>query len=208
MNIDALLHNLLNTKDPFGHMAPEYRKKYLHKIPDTEVVQREKFILAKCIDKVVLDIGCGNSLHKALQEVGKKVYGIDIVHYDSPNFILCDVTDPVAFRKTKLEDIEVILCADIIEHLSNPGIFLDTLKEMYPNVEKVFCAPNFQCAFFKDYIKTLHENVNDEHVAYYSYYTLNNLLTRHKLEVKNFYWYEYKNNYPHGFNEGLVFIAI
>ncbi len=207
MDINNLLQNLSGQKDPFAGRDPAYRKKYIHPIPAADVVQREKYILAQCTDKVVMDIGCGNSLHEKIQKLSKKAYGIDVEGYDFPNFHKCDVTIPDEFSKLVFTDVELILCCDIIEHLSNPGVFLDTLKKMYPNTDKIICAPNFQAGFFKDYVKVGHENVNPEHVAYYSYHTLNNLLVRHKLEIKEFHWYENANNYPQGFNEGVLFIA-
>uniref|UniRef100_A0A6H1Z870 Putative methyltransferase n=1 Tax=viral metagenome TaxID=1070528 RepID=A0A6H1Z870_9ZZZZ len=208
MSIDTIINNLSGKGDPFAHMDSAYRKKYVHAIPNTEVIQRAAFILHKCMDKVVLDIGCGDNLHTEIQQISKQVYGLDIVKYDYPNFHQCDVTKPEEFRATVFPGIELILCCDIIEHLSNPGTFLDTLREIYPGTEKMFCAPNFQAGFFGDYIKRGYENVNPEHVAYYSYNTMKNLLTRHGYTIKEFYWYENKNNYPHGFNEGVLFITV
>ena len=190
-----------------AHMTPEYRKKYVHSFPDTEVVSRSKFICGKCLDKIVVDIGCGNNVHITIQEVAKKAYGIDRDDCNTKNFHKCDITDIESLKKLVFSDVELILMCDIIEHLSNPGMFLDTVKEMYPMVDKVVSAPNFQAGFFRDYIKLGYENVNPEHVAYYSYNTLKNLLVRHKYEIKEFYWYENSANYPQGLNEGVLFIA-
>jgi len=45
------------------------------------------------------------------------------------------------------------------------------------------------------------ENVNRDHVAYYSYWTLHELVTRYGFEITEWHWY---NGRPL-FAEGLIF---
>jgi len=198
----------LDKPDPFRGMKPEYKKKYVHTIPDAQVVSRHNFILGQVIDKVVLDIGCGDFLSESVVKVSKKYYGVDREEQNLKGFYKCNVENTEEFGKLVFDDVEIILCCDIIEHLSNPGIVLDNIRRMYPKVTKIFTVPNFQAGFFKDYVKNGYENVNPDHVAYYSYNTMKQLLVRHGYNIQDFMWYENKHNYPHGFNEGLVFIAI
>jgi len=188
-----------------------YYLKQVHIVPDAEVVHRENFILGKCIDKVVLDIGChGSTLHQDIKKVAKETFGIDKQGEDHEGFwridIELDPAFPILIREvsTKMTSFpDIVICGEILEHLSNPGFFLDHLKIF--DCEILFSVPNAFAKYEEYFVKQNRENVNIEHVAWYSYRTFRTLIERHGYKVKEFYWSDTRDADP-GFSEGLIFI--
>jgi 2-polyprenyl-3-methyl-5-hydroxy-6-metoxy-1,4-benzoquinol methylase len=178
----------------------------IHDIPDSEVIDRKMFILKNCLDKVVLDIGCYGPLHTEIKQIAKTAYGIDHRELkDDPLFFKLEITKAPL---PELKDVEIVVCGEVVEHLSNPGLFLEELKQKY-SCQKIFSVPNAFGVFHTHWIKNSQENVNDDHVAYYSYKTFTTLLTRYGYKVKEFYWYDNPTQVQkQGFNEGLVFVTI
>lgn len=177
---------------------PGYAAKMLHPIPTTTVVNREQSIISAVKGKVILDIGCSGPLHKAIEKVAKKSFGIDIVDVDCDNFNLCNIeTDPFP----EINDVQLIICGEVIEHLSNPGIVLEKLKKY--DCPILFTVPNAFSEVGALHIKRGIENVNPEHVAYYSHKTFTTLLSRHGYAVNSFWWYGGKPLV----SEGMIFLA-
>jgi hypothetical protein len=84
----------------------------------------------------------------------------------------------------------VVLAADIIEHLANPGLFLKELHDFVnENTEIIITTPNALS------LKTLFfplakvEVVHPDHNFYYSPITLSNFLYKFGFEVKEIYLY-------------------
>lgn len=189
-----------------------YYLKQIHQIPDAAVVSRSRFILGKCIDKVVLDIGCGGPLHSQIQQVAKEAFGIDKIGEDSDHFMRIDVEEDhnfgiiiknVVLKKMK-NDPNVVICGEILEHLSNPGIFLSNLS--FLACEIIISVPNAFCNYGDNHIRRSKENVNIDHVAWYSYRTLRTLVERYNYKVLEFYWADERDAKP-GFSEGLIFVV-
>lgn len=176
----------------------DYYKRMMHPVPRTTVIEREAWILEHCKGKIVLDIGCSGQLHKLIEQVAQQAWGIDRVECDVPNFIHVNVESeclPI------FEKLDLIVCGEVLEHLSNPGIFLDKLHKY--NCDIIFTVPNAFTFIGRDHILTGTENVNDEHVCYYSYKTFKTLIERHKFELLEFYWY----HGPEYVSEGLCFLV-
>jgi hypothetical protein len=84
----------------------------------------------------------------------------------------------------------------MIEHLSNPGLFLRGIKRfMNPDTNLLITTINAYCGM-RMAIYGLRgkrgalEPVHPDHVAYYSYSTLQHLLEREKLITRNFLFYD------------------
>lgn len=79
---------------------------------------------------------------------------------------------------------EVILVGEVIEHLSNPGLFLKGVKRFFgPATQMIVTTPD---AFsLHRFLLALagREYVHPDHVCYYSYSTLRHLLQRHGFSV-------------------------
>lgn len=213
MTLDDLRNNLDGPSE-------EYRRKQLHPVPDAKVVDREAFILERVAGKVVLDIGASGRMHAAIVETAKRCYGIDrppihlsdilqrCPHYpiqgdlEFGNDVIFGIDlDNFSAELPKL-DVQIVVCGEVIEHLSNPGFFLKRLRAAY-KCPVIITVPN---AFNDGCRKTLErgvENVNNDHVAWYSFHTLSELVRREGYEVKEHYWY---NGRPR-FAEGLIFVV-
>jgi hypothetical protein len=179
-----------------------------------ELVQRVDFIKKSCIGKRVLHLGCTNYpytkeaiendmlLHFELEKQAKELYGFD---FDQAGLdILAEAGAKNLYRADlqKLEDValdekfDVIIAGEMIEHLSNPGLFLRGIKRfMNEQTELIITTINAYCAM-RFVIYGLrgkgggNEPVHPDHVAYYSYKTLKLLLERENIQIKEFCFYD------------------
>ncbi len=179
-----------------------------------ELVQRVDFIKKSCEGKKVLHLGCTNFpytkdsienkmlLHFELEKVARELYGFD---FDQEGLdILTQANGKNLFRADlqKLEEVpleetfDVIIAGEMIEHLSNPGLFLQGIKRfMHRETNLVITTINAYCAL-RFLIYGLrgkggkNEPVHPDHVAYYSYKTLGLNIERADLAVKEFYFYD------------------
>lgn len=191
-----------------GQHDSAYWDKQMHKIPDAKVMDRGEYIIGFCKDKIVLDIGASGVLHEALKQCTTKLYGIDKEGTPSNTFRIFNLDQDCLFDPNAhvseaypllFEGVEVVLCAETLEHLSNPGKFLYALRKTYPDIPLLITVPNAGgCK-----IRNKYENVNRDHVAWYSYTTLKELLRRYGYKIEQFYWY---NGKPYT-AEGLIVVA-
>jgi 2-polyprenyl-3-methyl-5-hydroxy-6-metoxy-1,4-benzoquinol methylase len=190
----------------YANHTADYHDRMVHDIPDTEVIDRQAYILSHCVDKVVLDVGCFGPLHNEIKKIAKIAYGIDHKPIEGdPLFFQIEINK---IPLPELKDVDLVVCGEVLEHLSNPGFFLEELKQKY-SCEKVFSVPNAFGSFHTAWTKQGKENVNEDHVCYYSYKTFTTLLSRYGYKVKEFYWYDNPHQVQRqGFNEGLVFLTI
>jgi SAM-dependent methyltransferase len=188
-----------------------------------KLVQRLDLIRDECRGRKVLHLGCTNYpytdeainanmlLHFELESIASDVYGFDfddrglriLQEHGSKNLFQADLE--------KLEDVncdekfEVIVAGEMIEHLNNPGLFLQGVKRfMDEGTRLIITTINAYCAMrFAVYGLRgrggIAEPVHPDHVAYYSYSTLNLLLKRNNFEVSEFLFYDVGTEHrPHG----------
>ncbi|MCX7640663.1 MAG: methyltransferase domain-containing protein [Pyrinomonadaceae bacterium] len=179
-----------------------------------ELVHRVEFIKRMCKDKKVLHLGCtnfpytensikdGSLLHFQLMQICKELYGIDadergieeLRHHGVKNLYKGDLEK---LEESSLnEKFEVIVAGEVIEHLSNPGLFLNGIKR-FMNSETILIITTINAySGLRFAIYALrgkggeNEPVHPDHVAYYSYRTLNLIVKRAGLKVENFYFYD------------------
>ena len=201
-------------RDSLDGPSQEYRTKQLHPVPEVGVVDRSRFIIERCKDKYVLDIGATGPMHEAICEVAKWCYGVS---KPSASGVQSDVVSPNRYTEyidldlnpsaiPVVNHVEVVVCGEVIEHLSNPGHFLSRLRQTY-KCPIIITVPN---AFGDGGRKLLDvqglENCNVDHVAWYSHRTIKTLLERHGFAIKEFYWYGHKGQRPK-FSEGLIVVT-
>lgn len=180
-----------------GQMPVEWTQKMVHKVPNIPTVKdRKRYLIEKSKDKVVLDIGCTGHISKAIRAVAKKYYGVD--KSNGGDWAVVDI-DHRPDMMPKYEDVEIVVLSEVLEHLANPGYFLLALKEMYAGKTIYITVPNAGAYVVKDDC----EIVNKDHVCWYSYTTLHNLLTRYGFEVRESRWY---NGQPYK-AEGLIMVV-
>ena len=183
--------------------GPAYDAKMMHPVPDAPTVHRHEWILERCQGKRVLDFGASGVLHDAMTRLCPVVVGVDregsegIIAFD-----LDDVSQP-ALPADTLPDPDVIVCGEVLEHLSNPGHFLTRLRRQFP-CPVIISVPNAFSQIARAHLKTSgRENVNADHVCWFSYHTLRVLLGRTGYSIRELAWY----NGPAYFAEGLIVVT-
>ena len=193
------------------------------------VCLRIDYILKSSKEKSVLHVGCTNSpytqrsiddgslLHTKLANVASKLYGIDLdeeginimQNAGIKNLAAANVEDLVDKNPFDRIDFDIIIAGEIIEHLSNPGQFLDSMKPILLNpgsrllitTVNAFNAMRFFLGMFSG-----KESVHPDHVSYYSKSTLFKLLEIHGFEVENFSYYSISEDYQKHLKKGKRWI--
>lgn len=143
----------------------------------------------------ILDVGCcgqgikigdNNWVHEQLRARAAYVFGIDIM--DDINTL-----DPAIYHyaQQNAEDFDyqhaydVVFAGDLIEHLSNPGLFLASAKKsMKPAWQLIVSTPNaFSMFNMIEKLFKLEPTVNIEHTVYFTLKTLDQLFERYDLEI-------------------------
>jgi 2-polyprenyl-3-methyl-5-hydroxy-6-metoxy-1,4-benzoquinol methylase len=97
---------------------------------------------------VILDLGCGTgTLTSGFIAKGKTVFGIEIDESDAQiaqkNGLIVSVQSLDSKTTFPSDKIELVIAADILEHLQNPQEFLIYLREQLPSgVNMVVSIPN------------------------------------------------------------------
>ena len=180
-----------------GQNGGAYAEKMYHKVPEMPTVKdRGRYLVEKAKGKVVLDIGCTGLISAAIKASAKKYYGIDKAEADGVQGVdLNHRPDQMA----RYDDVELVICSEVLEHISNPGYFLMALKDKYPAQQKIITVPNAGAYTVREGV----EIVNAEHVCWYSYQTLKALLDRYGYTIELARWY---NGEPYK-AEGLIVFA-
>jgi len=176
-----------------------------------QYVSRWDFILRRCAARRVLHLGCigitegsteekvtsmleARVLHAQLRRICRDIVGVD---YDTAtvqelrqrgftDILYGDVQQLAAVPLAQTFDI--ILCGDLIEHLSQPGSMLEGIKSfMEQDSELIVSTPNaFGLLHFARYAGNVFREGN-EHVLSFTVFTLHNLLRRHGFCVREAY---------------------
>ena len=173
--------------------------------PAVRYVDRDEYILKFCRGKRVLHLGCvgltdlpsaervrlfSETLHWRLSQIAR-VVGVD----NSANVVArlreMGMADNIVVgdvqRLGEIEvlrpEFEVILAADIIEHVSNPGQLLDGIHRLCRvDTDVLITTPNAfgLFNFMRFTAHRFHEGL--EHVMSFNFDNLSNLLKRHGFE--------------------------
>lgn len=184
-----------------GSLTPEYWDKQVHRLPEAPSVERVPWLLKRLAGKTVLHVGCAGPLHVALRTVCTRVYGIDQAPARYPEDVVLDIE---AAELPTYADVEVVLLAEIVEHICSMGVLLWQVREHYPACEVIITTPNAYSEVGLSWVKKGFENCNREHTALYSWKTLHTVLERCHYHVQEFYWYNGKPK----FAEGMIAVAI
>jgi len=177
------------------------------------IFNRCDYLAALVHGKKVLDIGCvehsfENSLkngthwlHRRIKETAASVLGLDyekaevlkmqqagyhVRHADAENFNLNETYD-------------VIMAGELLEHLSNPGRFLECArKHLNENGRLVITTPNANCLiYFLENLLLGHEIDNTDHCSLYSPATLSTLLSRYEFKIEKHIFVAENTAYHH-----------
>ncbi|CCE24385.1 protein of unknown function [Methylotuvimicrobium alcaliphilum 20Z] len=144
-------------------------------------------------------------LHQKLDEVTTLLYGVDI-DMDGISFLqekgfnnlfFVDICDEGQCKVLYGLDFDVIILSEVIEHLMNPGLMLESIKKlMNEKTELLVSVPNaFNATNILNMLKGI-EFVHPDHNYYFSYVCLNNLLKKSDLTIKKNYVYSFSEYAP------------
>jgi 2-polyprenyl-3-methyl-5-hydroxy-6-metoxy-1,4-benzoquinol methylase len=146
----------------------------------------------------ILDVGCVNHslddddknwLHGQLQEISDDVTGIDILDdkVEEMQDMGYDARPKDAENFSFNRKFDVIVAGELIEHLSNPGKFLNSAyKHLNDDGLLVLTTPNPWYIFHVLAVYTGIAEWNEEHTTWYDFIVLDELLTRHGFTIQNF----------------------
>lgn len=151
------------------------------------VSDRLAFIQDLVRGKDVLDLGSvGCSFNP-------KILPFEVIQNSAKSFMGIDLK-PSSNSKIKRDDVEtmnlkkkfdVIIAGDIIEHLYNPGSFLQNMKRHLKSDGILFIStPNIRSRCVLPFYKT-----NPEHTLWHDRYTIRTLLNASGFEIVDFYFY-------------------
>jgi 2-polyprenyl-3-methyl-5-hydroxy-6-metoxy-1,4-benzoquinol methylase len=175
---------------------------------------RKEFVLSKCKGKRVLHLGCVDSglyrerfflkelMHQKLAEISSELYGIDtdldgiifLRNQGFDNLIVGDVCNADKIPELQGIHFDVIVASEIIEHLMNPGLFLNAVKNvMIQNyTELIVTVPNaYRVSTLFQLLRGV-EFVHPDHNYWFSYTTIKNLLKKAQLEINETYVYSFQ----------------
>jgi SAM-dependent methyltransferase len=170
------------------------KRKY-HLVPD-----RTGWIIEQCRGRTVLHVGCTDSpitqmrlrdktlLHGQLTSSSGEVIGIDISDeglavLQEAGFSNVRKVDAESMRfKNFDKKFEVILAGDVMEHMNNPGNFLESALSVLEEDGKLIIGVPSALTFniLKAWLFR-HEQVHKDHCFYYSPKTLSCLCSRYGL---------------------------
>jgi 2-polyprenyl-3-methyl-5-hydroxy-6-metoxy-1,4-benzoquinol methylase len=187
-------------------------KIHSHYIPD-----RDQWILKQCTGKRVLHLGCtdwpvtadrlraGKLLHQKLASVCSLVVGVDPDEegikslrqfMPAHEFHVSTAEQMHAIPEIASVDWDIILAADVVEHISNLGAALDSISQlMSASTELVITTPSaFSVKRFLSFALAGTEHVHPDHCYYFSPSTLKQMLGRSGLKMKDYGFFMWKND--------------
>lgn len=181
----------------FSRVDPAYAAKYLHEVPDLPTVpNRAAYLADKAKGRNVLDLGCTGAISQGIRAASATYHGVD--KDPGGDWTTVDL-DRAPEQLPRFADVDLVIASELLEHLSNPGRCLDALRAAYPETPVYVTVPHAGAY----QVRGSQENVNADHVAWYSYTTLATLLGRSRYRIAEARWY---HGQPHT-AEGLIVLA-
>ena len=185
------------------------------KLPKVPILfGRQGLILDRCRYKRVLHLGCVDKemtyerfkkrelLHQKLKAFSEELWGVDLdaegiffmQSQGFENLIIGDICYLDKIEALRGKSFDVIVASEVLEHLQNPGLFLDAVKKiMVPDkTELIITVPN---AFRFDTLLWLllgKEYIHPDHYYWFSYHTITNLLKKNGYYIDGLYVYTFQ----------------
>jgi SAM-dependent methyltransferase len=177
-----------------------------------EVISKDDYIRFLCKDREVLDVGCvqhdwerslslrDSWLFAQIQQVASSVCGIDILGEAAQKLSAYgfNIIEGNAEKFDLGRTFDVIVCGDIIEHLSNIGFFFESIsRHLREDSLCVVTTPNpfnieqLMSAIFHNRI-----NVNMEHTVWLDPQVMYEAVSRSPMRIIAFNWIQTRFTFP------------
>jgi len=153
--------------------------------------------------KEVLDLGCVDHeadreegkdwLHRKIRQVAKSALGVDYADEEVKRLkekgyvVVQGNVETLDLR----QQFDVVVAGNIIEHLSNPGLFLETVKR-HMKKEGIFILTTDNCYGLRSLkAVTLFDGIrpNKEHTMAFEEEVLKQLLARYQFRIHDLHYY-------------------
>ncbi|MCB1006727.1 MAG: class I SAM-dependent methyltransferase [Acidimicrobiales bacterium] len=182
--------------------AAQAQLEMVHTLPEARVVDRIQYVTGLARAKRVIHVGfvdagyedmqaqAGTWLHEHLADVATSLVGIDVdeagverARARGFEAHVADGRDPDGLSGLGLEPADLVIAGEVIEHLDDPGSFLDGLHGLLaPGGTLVLTTPNAS-GLLNGFAALAGAEINHpDHVVLFSWRTLTNLLRRHGWE--------------------------
>lgn len=141
-------------------------------------------------------------LHFAIASQAEELHGLDFDQEGIDALARCGITNLYRGDLETLDEVpieqtfDVIVGGEIIEHLNNPGLFLNGIQRFMTSESKLVITTINAYGALRYFVYGLRgkggkaEPVHPDHVAYYSYSTLKLLVERAGLVMDDFCFYD------------------
>lgn len=193
--------------------AQKNNNHHLFRVPKVPtVIGRADFVLDRCKGKKVLHLGCvdeglteeriksENLLHFKLINVATEVWGVDISEkgirllqeHGADNLVVGNIEQLDEIEELKGHDFDIILLAEVLEHLNNPGLFLQRVNSCFDsNTTMIITVPNgLRLTGLMRQIKG-YEFVHPDHNYWFSCKTLETLMRKNGYSIEELLVYSF-----------------
>lgn len=193
----------------FARYLPEQIKRRLRPYFSADIDRISKVVSRVPPTASVLDIGCVRHdldsqewqeppprefLHADLRRRAETVIGIDLIESEVKRMQEAGydvrVSDAESFEMDRRFD--VITAGELIEHLSNPGEFLDRCHEhLTEDGRLILTTPNpRRLHMLWWYAMGQETRANSEHTMWFDHYVMQELAARHGFRINEWEWYK------------------
>lgn len=206
----------------------EHKNDVCLNLPKEGIRSRFDLLKEQLTNKSVLHIGCSDwpltedkvktkdLLHQYLEKVAGELYGIDTslegirIMRESriKNILFGDIYNLHKEKKLLNKRFDVLLIPEVIEHLTNPGLALESVRtyslKTNPQCKIIFTVPNYHNFWHNIFFGLRNkEVVHYDHKFYFSYRTFRNLIENYGFEVEDFFFILYFK-YPQTARKRLI----
>lgn len=158
----------------------------------------------------------GDWLHSQIADVAKRVVGIDYLSTEVEEIkemlgYEAYIGDVMRLRELTVKDtFDVVVCGELIEHLENPGLMLDGIKQfIHSGALVILTTPNPWSAQRINLIRKgiLEEKwLNSEHAVWFSFQTLKQIVERAEYVpiLCDYYYGQSRREFLKGTEKGLL----
>jgi 2-polyprenyl-3-methyl-5-hydroxy-6-metoxy-1,4-benzoquinol methylase len=190
---------------------------YLYRLPKVMMLQgRMDFVVDRCQGKKILHLGCVDEglteerlrekklLHNKLISTAREVWGVDLNasginllrENGVSNLIVGNIEEIDKIEELGKHHFDIIVVTEVIEHLNNPGLFLQNVKTLFASDTKmIVTVPNGLRLTGLMHQMRGYESVHPDHNYWFSYKTLETLLKKNSYQIDEMFTYSFYHRF-------------